>query len=218
MTVLNGTLRRGHRAWRPVGGAAVLAAMVTMGVAAPAGAVPAVGEPAPGFTGTDTAGEAHTLADYAGKLVVLEWTNHECPYTRKHYESGNMQALQKDAAADGVVWLSVISSAPGEQGYVSADQADALTQRRDAAPSAVLLDPDGDIGRLYGAKTTPHMYVIDTSGTLVYMGAIDDQPSAYGDPSDAQNYVRKALSAVSEGQPVQTASTRPYGCTVKYAK
>lgn len=180
-------------------------------------AAPSVGQPAPAFSGTDTAGESHALDGYRGKVVVLEWTNHECPYTVKHYRSGNMQALQEDATADGAVWLTVISSGPGKQGHVSAEAADDLTASRDAAPTAVLLDPEGEIGRLYDAKTTPHMYVIDEDGVLAYMGAIDDQPSAYGDPAEAENYVRLALAAVTADEPVATASTRPYGCTVKYA-
>ena len=144
----------------------IAAACVGLSLApVPLSAAPAIGEQAPAFTGTDTRGTTHALGDYHGKVVVLEWTNHECPYTVKHYDSGNMQALQKEATGDGAVWLSVISSAPGAQGHVSAEGADELTETRDAAPTAVLLDPSGDIGRLYGAKTTPHMYVIDRDGT-----------------------------------------------------
>ena len=129
-----------------------------------AGAAPRVGEPAPDFTGVDTQGQTHRLADYRGKTVVLEWTNHDCPYVRKHYGAGNMQDQQREAAAQGVIWLSVISSAPGQQGHVSPAEADELTRSRNAAPHAVLLDPEGRIGRAYGAKTTPHLYLIDEAG------------------------------------------------------
>ncbi|MBK1722573.1 thioredoxin family protein [Thiocystis violacea] len=186
-------------------------------VTASALAEPVIGAPAPAFKGTDSAGQSWSLDDLKGKTVVLEWTNHDCPYVRKHYESGNMQALQREATGSGAVWLSVISSAPGKQGQVSPAEADALTKRRDAAPSAVLLDPDGTIGRAYGAKTTPHMYVIDGSGTLVYMGGIDDRPTT--DPADIEgstNYVRAALADLSAGKPVSQSATRPYGCSVKY--
>lgn len=194
-----------------------LAAALLFLPALPALAGVQVGRPAPDFTGTDSSGKTHRLSDYRGRTVVLEWTNHDCPYVRKHYGSGNMQALQREATAQGVVWLSVISSAPGKQGYVSGAEADALTAARKAAPSAVILDPEGKIGRLYGAKTTPHMYIVDPSGTLVYMGGIDDRPTA--DPADiegAHNYVRAALAELAAGRPVSDAVTRPYGCSVKY--
>ena len=159
-----------------------------------------------------------SLADYTGKIVVLEWTNHECPYVRKHYESGNMQALQKEATGQGVVWLTLISSAPGEQGYVTPAQADELTRRARRAPTAVLLDPTGVVGKMYGATNTPHMYVVDKAGMLVYAGAIDDRPTTrQSDVPGAQNYVRAALDAVAAGQPVKTPVTRAYGCTVKYS-
>jgi peroxiredoxin len=175
------------------------------------------GAPAPAFTGADTKGVQHALAGYKGKTVVLEWTNHECPYTAKHYDTGNMQALQTAATGAGVIWLSVISSRPGEQGYVDAPQAEHLTASRKAKPTAVLLDPAGQIGRLYGARTTPHMFVIDGAGTLVYMGAIDDRPSASpASVRGARNYVREALDAIAAGRPIVLASTRPYGCSVKY--
>ena len=166
---------------------------------------------------TDSNGTVHNLSDFAGKNVVLEWTNDGCPYVKKHYKSGNMQALQKEAAADGTVWLSVISSAPGKQGHVSGEQANTLTSTRGAAPTAVILDETGTAGRTFSAKTTPHMYVIDASQTLVYQGAIDDNRSA--NPADAltaSNYVREALTAVKSGTPIATAETAPYGCSVKY--
>jgi peroxiredoxin len=188
-----------------------------LALATSAGAAPEVGEPAPGFTGVDTRGERHALSDYRGKTVVLEWTNHDCPYVRKHYDSGNMQRQQRDATAQGVVWLSIISSAPGKQGHVTPAQADSLTEQRDAAPSAVILDEEGDIGRLYGARTTPHMYVIDADGRLAYMGGIDSIGSS--DPADidrATQYVPAALAAVMAGTPVAQPVTRPYGCSVKY--
>ena len=177
-----------------------------------------VGEPAPLFTAPATNGTPVSLASYKGKIVVLEWTNHECPYVRKHYETGNMQALQREATGQGVVWLTLISSAKGEQGYVTAAQADDLTASRKAAPTAVLLDEPGVVGRMYGATNTPHMYVITKDGVLAYAGAIDDKPTTRrSDVESAQNYVRPALAAVAAGQPVKTPVTRAYGCTIKYA-
>jgi peroxiredoxin len=177
-----------------------------------------VGEPAPAFTATSTAGSPVSLGSYKGKVVVLEWTNHECPYVRKHYETGNMQALQRETTAQGVVWLTVISSAKGEQGYVTPAQADELTTSRKAAPTLVLLDETGVVGRLYGATNTPHMYVVDKTGQLVYAGAIDDRPTTRkADVPGASNYVKAALDAVAAGQPVKTPVTRAYGCTVKYS-
>ncbi len=184
----------------------------------PAWGSPKVGAPAPAFTANATTGKAVSLADQRGKLVVLEWTNHDCPYVVKHYSTSNMQALQKEATGQGVVWLSIISSAPGTQGHVSAAQADELTTSRKASPTAVLLDPTGTVGKAYGATNTPHMFVIDKAGTLMYAGAIDDKPTTRkGDVQGAQNYVREALAAVAAGQPVKTPVTRAYGCTVKYA-
>jgi peroxiredoxin len=189
-----------------------------LGVPRPAWAAPKVGAPAPVFTSTATTGKSVSLADHLGKIVVLEWTNHDCPYVRKHYETSNMQTLQKEATDQGVAWLSIISSSPGTQGHVTASQADELTISRKASPSAVLLDPAGVVGRLYGATNTPHMYVIDKAGTLAYAGAIDDRPtSRRSDVQGARNYVREALQAVAAGQPVKTPVTRAYGCTVKYA-
>jgi len=177
-----------------------------------------VGEPAPDFTAPSTKGTPVSLDAYKGKVVVLEWTNHECPYVRKHYESGNMQALQREATGQGVIWLTLISSAKGEQGFVSAAQADELTTTRKAAPTAVLLDEKGSVGHLYGATNTPHMYVVDKTGVLVYAGAIDDRPTTRrSDVQGANNYVRAALDSVATGQPVKTPVTRAYGCTVKYS-
>jgi AhpC/TSA family len=178
----------------------------------------APGKPAPDFKARDSQGREVSLSSLKGKVVVLEWTNNGCPYVNKHYGSGNMQALQTTAAAKDVVWLSVISSAPGEQGHVSGAEADKIAAAAKAKPTATLLDPDGKLGRLFDAKTTPHMYVIDKSGTLAYMGAIDDKPTAnQADIKGARNYLTEALDAVAAGKPVVTASTRPYGCSVKYS-
>jgi len=177
-----------------------------------------VGEPAPAFTINGTNGKPVSLADQRGKLVVLEWTNHECPYVRKHYETGNMQTLQKEATGQGVVWLTVISSAPGTQGHVNAKEADELTESRKASPTAVLFDPTGSVGKAYGATNTPHMYVITKDGLLAYAGAIDDKPTTRrADIEGAQNYARPALASVTAGQPVKQPVTRAYGCTIKYA-
>jgi peroxiredoxin len=176
-----------------------------------------IDQPAPDFTAIDSDGQTHTLKQYRGKTVVLEWTNHDCPYVRKHYQSNNMQALQKAATNDSIVWLSIISSAPGKQGHVSAGQANDLTLKRNASPSAVILDEKGDIGRLYGAKTTPHMYIIDPDGKLVYMGGIDSIPSSdQADIARAKNYVKAALQSLKAGKPIEYRVTRPYGCSVKY--
>lgn len=200
----------------------LMTALIAMLVAVIAGdralaAGPTVGEPAPMFSASDTDGRAVSLADLKGHTVVLEWTNHECPFVGRHYGSGQMQALQAAATADGVTWITIISSAPGEQGYVESTQANELTAKRGAKPSHVVLDPDGVIGRAYGAKTTPHMFVIDATGILVYDGAIDDQPrNAGADPATARNYVKEALAAVKEGKAPAVAVTQPYGCSIKY--
>jgi peroxiredoxin len=177
-----------------------------------------VGEPAPGFTAKDSNGKSQSLSDYKGKYVVLEWHNQGCPYTKKHYESGNMQRLQKEWTGKGVVWFTVISSAPGTQGFVTPTQENDYVKQVSAAPTAVLMDPEGTLGRLYGAKTTPHMFIIDPSGTLIYNGAIDDHSTS--DPADiasSKNYVSAALSEAMSGKPVSESATRPYGCSVKYA-
>jgi len=176
-----------------------------------------VGDRAPTFTAVDSRGQQHSLAEYKNKFVVLEWHNQGCPYTRKHYDSGNMQKLQKLWTGKGVVWLTVISSAPGEQGYVTAAQENDYLQRMNAAPTAALLDPNGDLGHLYGAKTTPHMFVINPQGQLVYEGAIDDKATPdVSDISGATNYVTLALDQAMAGKPVTTTATRAYGCSVKY--
>lgn len=179
-------------------------------------AAPQVGQVAPAFTLTDSKGQSHSLADFAGKTVVLEWTNHECPFVVKHY-SGNMQALQKQFGTDDVVWLTVISSAPGKQGHVSGTKADELTSSRNAMPDAVLFDETGVTGKAYDAKTTPHMYVIDKKGVLQYMGGIDSIPSAkVDDIAKATPYFSDALTAVLAGNPANPAVTKPYGCSIKY--
>ncbi len=205
-----------RRAFFAVGAAAALCGSLVF--APVAFAKPEVGKPAPDFTGTDSKGQSVKLSDLRGKTVVLEWTNHECPYVRKHYGAGNMQKLQADAAKDGVIWLTVISSASGDQGHVSAAEADNLTASRKAAPAHVLIDEKSKIARAYDARTTPHMYVVDPEGRLVYMGGIDDKPNTnQADVPKAKNYVRLALDAVNAGRPVETPVARPYGCSIKYA-
>jgi hypothetical protein len=176
-----------------------------------------VGEPAPDFTATDSNGQSRHLADFKGKYVVLEWHNQGCPYTRKHYAGGNMQALQKQWTGKGVVWFTVISSAPGAQGYMTAAEENDYVKKMNAAPTAVLLDPDGRLGHLYAAKTTPHMFIIDPNGALIYNGAIDDHPtSEQSDIPNSKNYVSTALTEAMSGKKVSDAATRPYGCSVKY--
>jgi peroxiredoxin len=193
--------------------------LIVAAIAAPALALANanVDAPAPAFSAVTADGKTVNLADYKGKTVVLEWTNHDCPFVKKHY-GGNMQAHQKEAAGQGVVWLQVISSAPGQQGHVDGATAKKLNADRGAAPTATLLDPKGELGKLYGAQTTPHMYVIKADGTLAYKGGIDSIPSAkVDDIAKAEPYVKLALADVAAGKKVEKASTRPYGCSVKYA-
>ena len=195
-------------------GPAILMAALASGICV---AQARVGDSAPAFTATDSHGQTRSLDQYKGKFVVLEWTNRGCPFTQKHYTSGNMQNLQKEWTGKGVVWLTVVSSAPGTQGYVTADQENSYLLKVNAAPTAALLDPSGKLGHLYSAKTTPDMYVIDPKGRLIYSGAIDNRATT--DPDDvkgADNYITDALMAAMSGKPVQTSSTRPYGCSVKY--
>jgi peroxiredoxin len=207
-----------HRvgAWRAAAYAAIaLAALVMVLVAYAA----TVGQQAPTFSGQDSQGKAESLAQYRGKYVVLEWTNRDCPYTKKQYDSGNMQGLQQQWTGKGVVWFTVLSSAKGEQGYLNAADENAQMARVHAHPTAAILDPGGEIGKLYGAKTTPHMFIIDPNGKLIYAGAIDDKATTdVSDVKGAKNYVSTALTAAMAGQPVEVASTRPYGCSVKYAE
>ncbi|MEC7288667.1 MAG: redoxin domain-containing protein [Pseudomonadota bacterium] len=189
-------------------------------IAFSADAAPISGEPAPGFSNAVTAsGDVISLSDFANQTVVLEWTNHDCPFVKKHYAEPvkNMQTLQSGAIADDIVWIQVISSAPGKQGYLEADAALAKNAERDAAPSYTILDPSGDIGRAYDAKTTPHMYVIEGDGELAYQGAIDSIRSAkVSDIDVATNYVTAALTAVAAGSNPDVTSAKPYGCSVKY--
>lgn len=176
-----------------------------------------VGERAPDFSAVDSNGKTQTLSQYAGKYVVLEWTNRGCPYTMKHYESGNMQKLQREWTSKGVIWLTVLSSAPREQGYMNAADENSYLRQANAAPTAALLDPDGKLGHLYNAKTTPNMYVINPQGTLIYEGAIDNRPTTdLEDVKNATNYVSAALEEATSGKPVAVTVTRPYGCSVKY--
>ena len=206
-----------------------LAAGMTAAVALTAGALIAStaqaeaetspGEAAPAFTGIGADGETVSLADYAGKTVVLEWTNDGCPFVKKHYAMppANMQGLQASASADDIVWISVISSAPGKQGHMDGVSAKALNAERGADPAHVILDESGDIGRLYGAKTTPHMFVITQAGEIAYQGAIDSRPTTKLDDIDtATNYVTAALTSLEAGEPIEMANTKPYGCSVKY--
>ncbi|MDZ4198942.1 MAG: thioredoxin family protein [Kiritimatiellia bacterium] len=176
-----------------------------------------VGQAAPAFTLSGLDGGTYSLESFRGKTVVLEWINHDCPFVKKHYESGNLPALQKEFAGKGVIWLAIGSSAPGKQGHFTSE---VWKQRNEAvgfAAKALLLDPEGVAGRAYGARTTPHMFIINPEGLLVYAGALDDKPSA--NPKDIEgsvNYVRKALEEVLAGKPVSTPSTRAYGCSVKF--
>ncbi|MCB1314889.1 MAG: thioredoxin family protein [Leptospiraceae bacterium] len=175
------------------------------------------GQPAPAFTLPDTNGNQISLSDYRGQFVVLEWVNYDCPYVRKHYDSGNMQALQRKFTEAGVTWLSINSSAPGKQGNFTPEQVNDLIQSKDAAPSAYLMDPAGEVGRNYGAKATPHMFVINPEGVIIYQGAIDDKPTTDTDDiAGARNYVDEALTLAMQGQPVEVSGTSAYGCSVKY--
>ena len=174
---------------------------------------------APSFELVDSYGENISLSNFEGKTVVLEWTNHDCPYVAKHYATGNMQNTQEQAKDQGVVWLTIISSAPGTQGYVLPAKANELTATRNAQPNHVLFDSEGGVGKMYGAKTTPHMYVIDKKGALRYQGAIDDaggQDFWTKNLLDANNYVKNALGEMQDGQAISTKVSKPYGCSVKY--
>jgi hypothetical protein len=183
-----------------------------------ANAEPVISQPAPLFSAASASGGTVSLADLRGKTVVLEWTNHECPFVVKHYQSGNIPNLQKDAAAKGIVWLQVISSAPGKQGYIDGETAKKLNAERGATPTDTVFDPDGKIGKLYEATNTPQFFIINPEGVLVYKGGIDSIPSAdIEDIAKAENYVSAALAELAAGKPVSQSSTKPYGCTVKYS-
>jgi len=187
---------------------------ISMGLAM---AAPAVGSPAPEFTLTDSNGQSHNLSDFKGKFVVLEWLNHGCPFVVKHYESDNMQSLQREYTGRDVVWLSIVSSAPGKQGHMSPEETNAAIAEKNAAPTAVLLDEDGTVGKLYDAKVTPEMFIINPEGILVYQGAIDDKSSTdVADVAGAKNYVKQALDELLSGQEVSEPTTKAYGCSVKY--
>jgi len=180
-------------------------------------AAPQVGQPAPEFTLTDSNGQSHNLSDFKGKFVVLEWLNHGCPFVKKHYDGGNMQGLQKEYTGKDVVWLSIVSSAPGKQGHMSPEETNKTKEEKGSAATAILIDEDGTVGKLYDAKVTPELYVINPEGTLVYMGAIDDKKSVdAADVAGAKNYVKQALDEAMAGQPVSEATTTAYGCSVKY--
>jgi peroxiredoxin len=195
-----------------------VAALALLTAAGAASAQLAVGQAAPAFSLVAADGKTVSLDALRGKTVVLEWTNHDCPFVRKHYDSGNMQAQQAEAAKTGVVWLQVVSSAPGNQGHVDGPTAAKLNTQRKATPTSTLLDPSGKVGKQYGAKTTPHMYVINAQGVLVYQGGIDSIASARGeDVSKAEQYVRLALADLGAGKPVGKPTSKPYGCSVKYA-
>ena len=191
-------------------------ALLTLGATATAKVH--TGAQAPDFTLTDTRGQTHSLSDLKGSYVILEWTNHECPFVVKHYNSGNMQALQKECTDKGMVWFTIISSAPGKQGYVTSDYGNDLSEKHSAKATAKLLDPEGVAGRLYGAKVTPHMFIINPEGKLIYQGAIDSISTAdISDIKKADNYVLTALKEDMGGMKVNKTDTKPYGCSIKYA-
>jgi len=195
---------------------AVVCMAVGLGFAGSAGASEA-SQPSQDFTLKDTLGVDHALSAFKGKFVVLEWTNYDCPFVKKHYDSGNVQKLQKTYTEKGVVWLTINSSAPGKQGNYPPEKWNEMIKEKGSAATAVLLDPDGKVGKAYGAKTTPHMFVINPEGVVIYKGAIDDKPSVDpGSLKDAKNYVEAALDAAMAGKPVETPATQAYGCSVKY--
>lgn len=210
--VLHPRLAARRHALRLIGGTALAA---LSGLAA---ATASIGQAAPDFSASTADGKTLDLKSLRGKTVVLEWTNHDCPYVKKHYRSGNIPQQQQEAAAQGVVWLQIISSAPATQGHVDGATALRLNTERSAKPAAVLLDPSGQIGRLYGARTTPHMYVITPEGRLAYAGGIDSIPSARDeDIARADQFVRLALADLRAGKPVGRSSSQAYGCSIKYA-
>lgn len=194
-----------------------LALSAVLTLLATAQAQPEIGKPAPEFALKDLDGKEHKLSDFKGKTVVLEWVNYGCPFVKKHYDSQNMQALQKAATDSGVVWLAICSSAPGKQGNETPETGKTKSAEYKSAATAYLKDEDGTVGKLYDAKTTPEMFIVDKEGTLVYMGAIDDKPNPSPDSiAGATNYVKAAVMEVMDGKPVTTSSTKPYGCSVKY--
>ena len=197
---------------------AASAVIAIVAASVPAASAPVVGRQAPNFKLADANGRPVTLSDFRGRTVVLEWNNPGCPFVQKHYESGNMQKAQAAAARDGVVWLSINSGAPGKQGHMSGAEAKAFVAKAGARPTAYLLDPRGVVGKVYEAKTTPHMYIVNKAGTLVYAGGIDDKPTKNAsDITGARNHVLAALAELKAGRAVSVATSRPYGCAVKYA-
>jgi peroxiredoxin len=195
----------------------ILAVLPLLALAAGVHAAPSVGQPAPEIVLKDATGKPVKLSDYRGKLVVLEWTNPGCPYVRKHYDSGNMAATQQDAAAKGAVWLSINSTEKASSDYLEPGKLVSWQKDRKVQPTATLMDEDGTAGKAYGARTTPHMYIVDPQGRLVYAGGIDSIPSS--NPDDirkAVNYVKQAVAEASSGKPISAATTRPYGCSIKY--
>lgn len=202
------------RTWQPI---CMMLLSIFVGVGMAHAEPPRLGEKAPEFRLRDIDGEVRSLADYRGSFVVLEWFNPECPFMRKHYDSGSMQQLQGLYSGQDMVWLTIDSSAPGRQGYLTSAEAHEVLAREGAKPTAMILDPDGTLGRLYGAKTTPHMFIIDPEGMLIYHGAIDDTPSTSpGDVGTAINYVQATFDQALAGEPVSTPASQPYGCSVKY--
>ncbi len=176
-----------------------------------------VGDKAPAFTLTDTSGTEHSLAYFSGKYVILEWTNHKCPFVVKHYRDGHMQGLQKEMAEDGAVWLQIVSSAEGKQGYVTAEQGEALREKHGMNSAGMLLDSSGEVGRAYGARVTPHIYLISPEGELLYQGAIDSIKSTKtADIGKAENYLKAAYASAKAGEPIANPTTVPYGCGIKY--
>ncbi|NCT40181.1 MAG: redoxin domain-containing protein [Alphaproteobacteria bacterium] len=197
--------------------AIAITAIVSLSTASKA-AAPEIGKAAPDFTATDINGDTFKLSDHKGKIVVLEWSNHECPFVVKHYGSGNMQKVQKETTEKGVEWVTIVSSADGRQGNTTAEEAAKIIEEQGAHPSVKILDASGEIGKMYDAKTTPHMFVINTDGTLAYAGAIDNNPSPNPATIEgAENYVTAAVDELIEGKDVTTSQTQPYGCSVKYA-
>ena len=197
---------------------AVVGVLVACAQTPQAQAAGVIGKPAPNFKLADANGKPVSLSDFRGKTVVLEWNNPGCPFVKKHYDSGNMQKAQAAATKQGVVWLTINSGAPGKQGYMNGSEAKAFVAKAGARPTAYLLDPNGVAGKAYDAKTTPHMYIVNKTGTLVYAGGIDDKPTAKpADVNGARNHVLAALSEIKAGKAVSVATSRPYGCSVKYS-
>jgi peroxiredoxin len=195
---------------------ALLAAPWALSLSSPAFAAAAVGQAAPDFSATDTAGKTRKLSDYRGKLVVLEWTNPGCPFVQKHYQ-GNMQSLQKEFAARGVAWLAINSTESASSDYLAPARLAAWLDDKQAAPTATLMDESGQIGQRYGARTTPHMYIVSPQGQLIYAGGIDNKPSArVDDIASATNYVRQGLNEALGGKALSVATSRAYGCSIKY--